>query len=166
MCSYNDMNSLCNTQDLVKTKWLVRFHEPVWTRSLLTPWPPQHQHSVLVICNADCNHWASVHPQSFSAHWRHPVLSPSYQWASLSCEPCSLPIFSLCLLLPDARLQEESICSHYKSVRKFVQAATKVLYKYFYISHISIYKGWKADMRISPCPRFVRDQILAVFFTN
>lgn len=55
--------------------------------------------SVLAICNADCNHCASARPQPLSARWRHPVLSPANQWASLSHEPCPSPEFPL-LLLP------------------------------------------------------------------
>lgn len=77
-----------------------------WTRSLLMLWPLQDHGSVLAICNADCNHCASVHRQPFSACWRHPVLSPPYQWASLSCEPCLspiLPLFVCHFLMPGSR---------------------------------------------------------------
>lgn len=49
------------------------------------------------------NHGASVHRQPFSAHWRHPVLSPAYQWASLSYELCLMRRFSPCLSHCDAR---------------------------------------------------------------
>lgn len=104
-----------------RTKWVVGLWRLIWTRSLLMLWPLQDHGSVLAICNADCNHCASVHRQPFSARWRHPVLSPPYQWASLSQGPCLLPRFSLRLSLSDARLQEKARAGlTFKSIKSFV----------------------------------------------
>lgn len=95
--------------------------------------------SVLAICNADCNHCASVHRQPFSACWRHPVLSPLYQWSSLSYEPCLFDyIRSLSLRLspPDARLQEKA---HYQVLFEINKLICKDKQKCVHVCSVCLY---------------------------